>query len=257
MRLSTYVLTAVVLVAFMGCESVTQDSISTLERALVKDADVQAAKAAFYSQRQLQAESDAGKTAQGSLSLHAFLRAAGPLMGESASSIFSELHAMAQRCFVEVEGQPNQWITEGAISRYMLTFVIPYVEEGVSDDVKLDYVERMVRSMDSGFPTIVSVLESVENNKSRVQKLAYAALVNTWALEELHKERVEEAKTWLDHPQVSEERRRDVGDYVRNRLPQQWPPRVDRADGTLLKEQIDMGDIRSRLSVLLDHRRRR
>ncbi|GIV58835.1 MAG: hypothetical protein KatS3mg042_1748 [Rhodothermaceae bacterium] len=241
-----------VVVLLGGCEpSVPTDAPDT-PTAFVDEAEVAAVVNRYVEQVALQVA--AGKQESDALSREVFVQAIAPyvteLMAGGSPPPFEELHRTVQDYLARAQGHPEQRFVERMVGHQMLTRVIPYVREPVPDEVKLDYVALMIHGMSTEFPTILSVLENTRGHEARVRRLAREALVNTWALERIHEERLEAWKEGLAALPASFTHRRDV-EAALVEMAQSWPPYVELADGSSSRGRLDMGSVRTRLAQLM------
>ncbi len=236
MRTTTLLCTISLVLLVVGCENF-------VERADVENADLRALPAEVavavesYTERPvLDPDSkDARKAMQVALG---FFRHRGPqsvMMGETIDpALFQETHHEAQRLVGEMHGKPGAWVVENRVAIMMLNHMIPAFKERVDRRLKLGYVRLLVDNTSKEFPTIITSLETIQDEQAEVAALARRALVNLQVLELIYQR---------NQKQLVEHFPRAVAE-----VEESWSPGVTSYSGGT--QRLDVAEARSRLTAL-------
>ena len=254
MRTFQYLMPIVVTaLVFMGCDPATQPEGHESE-SFVEEADIHAQIKAYYDHQLnlMDYEAQSGKKGANALTIAAFAHGTTVARGRSDAVSFAEAHSKAQAYLEKASGHPEAWNVGKMIGQTMLRWTIPYVAEDVRDNLKLDYVTLLVDGMSTEFPTILTTLEGVAaGSEERVIDLARKTLINTYALEKIHLDGIEEHEGWIHSAQLTDDQKRQLETHI-STLRTQWPPRAVIGEGDS-RSEIDIESIRARLKTLLGH----
>ena len=242
----------VLFILFTSCDPATDVERQSSDSAMVEAREIQAQVSAYYMQQLalMDYEEQSNKKGENSLTIAAFAHGTTVARGRSDEVSFAEAHSKAQKYLEMASGHPEAWNVGNIIGQTMLNWTIPYLQEEVPVDAKLDYVELLVQGMSTEFSTIVTTLEGVSGSEDRVNELARRTLVNTFALERIHFDDIDNREGWLDSAQLTNEQKQQLKAHI-STLRTQWPPKAVSGDDTSARSEIDVKDIRARLRMLL------